>query len=126
MAYRDLVPAIVLSLGAAAAGGPDALHMLLGFAGKTPLVDIAICFFLVGAATASVLGTMLLARYFRVARNAAGAGGAAPPTLATECFAKIIVTVALAVIFLVTACLLVVPFAVAGGDLDGANYSCSA
>lgn len=101
--------AIVLSLGCAVAGGPEALRILLGLSGRSPVADIAICVFLICAATAPVLGTVLLARYFRAAGKADGVGGAPAP--AVDPFARVTVAVALAVVFIVAACLLVVPSA---------------
>uniref|UniRef100_A0A0E0A6D8 Uncharacterized protein n=1 Tax=Oryza glumipatula TaxID=40148 RepID=A0A0E0A6D8_9ORYZ len=106
----DLVMAIVLSLGCAVAGGPEALRILLGLSGRSPVADIAICAFLVCAATAPALGNVLLVRYFRVAGKANGVGGATAPA-AVDPFARVTVAVALAVVFIVATCLLVVPSA---------------
>lgn len=102
----DLVMAIVLSLGCAVAGGPEALRILLGLSGRSPVADIAICVFLICAATAPVLGTVLLARYFRAAGKADGVGGAPAP--AVDPFARVTVAVALAVALVVAACLILV------------------
>lgn len=115
--------AIVLAVGGAAAGGPEALRLLLALAGHSPIADVVACVFIIFSVTAPVLGTMLLARYFRVARNAAGA---APPAPATERFALVTLTVALAVVLLVTACLVVLPSIPAGCESDVARYACSA
>ncbi|TVU12184.1 hypothetical protein EJB05_45817 [Eragrostis curvula] len=63
----DLPVIIVLALGGAAAGGPEALVLLLDVAGKSPAVDIVVVLFLICAMTAVLLGTMLLARFIRAA-----------------------------------------------------------
>ncbi|RLM54478.1 hypothetical protein C2845_PM10G05540 [Panicum miliaceum] len=90
---------IVLALGAAALGGPDALRVLLETAGRSPLHDILICVLAMAAVTAHVLGTTLLARFVRKAR----AGGGAP---GTDLFACVTATVSVGAALLVTACLL--------------------
>ncbi|XP_025812770.1 uncharacterized protein LOC112890122 [Panicum hallii] len=90
---------IVLALGAAALGGPDALRLLLETAGRSPLHDILICVLAMAAVTAHVLGTTLLARFVRKAR----AGGGAP---GTDLFAVVTATVSVGAALLVTACLL--------------------
>uniref|UniRef100_A0A0A9CID5 Uncharacterized protein n=1 Tax=Arundo donax TaxID=35708 RepID=A0A0A9CID5_ARUDO len=100
MAEADLLRmSIVLALGAAAAGGLEALGLLLTFVGRDAVADIIVGVFVVGACTASVLGTMLLSRFFGVAVNAAPR----PPAPGTELFARITLAVALAVLFFVTA-----------------------
>lgn len=118
----DLIPTIVLAMGAVAVCGPDALRFLLAFAGRSPVIDIAICVF----AIAAVLGAMLLARYSRlsVARNAAAAGGAVPPTPDAELFPKMVLMVALAVA--ITACLLSILSQAAGSGMAAGQYACSA
>uniref|UniRef100_A0A0E0L914 Uncharacterized protein n=1 Tax=Oryza punctata TaxID=4537 RepID=A0A0E0L914_ORYPU len=118
----DLAMAIVLSLGCAVVGGPEVLRILLGLSGRSPVDDIAICVFVLGAVAAPVLGTMLLARYIRVV------GGAAPRAPAMDPFARVTVAVAVAVAFTVAACLLLVPSAdSAGRDPDyGATHACAA
>ncbi|KAL6606822.1 hypothetical protein ACP70R_042475 [Stipagrostis hirtigluma subsp. patula] len=115
----DVPLAIVLAVGGAAAGGPEALGVLLGLAGRSAAADVAICVFLICAATVPVLGTMLLVRYLRVAGNAAPA---------TERFARMTLAVALAVVLFVTACLLAAPAIPArrGGEAAGAARFCYA
>lgn len=105
MAGAGLVPqAIVLALGAGALGGPDALRLLLQFAGRiSPAVDLAICVVVISLLTAPLLGTILLARFVR---KAGPSGGAAP---ATDLFAQVTAAVSAGAAFLVTACLLAVP-----------------
>ncbi|XP_062228438.1 uncharacterized protein LOC133926486 [Phragmites australis] len=111
---ESLVPRIIaLALGAGALGGADALRLLIDIAGRSPLLDIAVCIFVIGMVISPVLGTMLLARFVRKARHQAGAGRGEPGASATDCFAKMTLLVSLAVAFLVTACLLV-----ASGGLD--------
>ncbi|XP_062234149.1 uncharacterized protein LOC133931311 [Phragmites australis] len=120
----DLIPTIVLAMGAAALGGPDALRFLLAFAGRSPAVDVAVCVFAISAATTSVLGIMLLVRIFRrasVVRNAA-----APHAPATDVFPKMVRMVAFPVAFLVTACLLAAQALAPGSELDAGQYACSA
>ncbi|GJN29368.1 hypothetical protein PR202_gb17591 [Eleusine coracana subsp. coracana] len=90
---------VVLVLGAGALGGPDALRVLLEFAGNSPVVDIAICVFVIGMITAHLLGIVLLARFVRKPQ----AGDAAP---GTDLFAKMTLVVSVGVAFLVSACLL--------------------
>ncbi|GJN00645.1 hypothetical protein PR202_ga17841 [Eleusine coracana subsp. coracana] len=102
---------VVLALGAAAVGGPDALRALLEFAGQSPVVDIAICVFVIGMFTALLLGVVLLARFVRKAPRAQGGGGDAAP--GTDLFAKMTLVVSVGVAFLVSACLVVV----SGGGL---------
>ncbi|XP_052160166.1 uncharacterized protein LOC127777606 [Oryza glaberrima] len=97
---------IVVAMGAGALGGPDALRLLLGFAGRSPLVDILIAVFVIAAVTAPALGTMLLARFFRKARAAGGGGTGAA---AADPFVKMTLVVSLAVAVLVSASLLVLP-----------------
>lgn len=105
MAGAGLVPqAIVLALGAGALGGPDALRLLLQFAGRiSPAVDLAICVVVISLLTAPLLGTILLARFVRKA----GPGGGTAP--ATDLFAHMTAMVSVGAAFLVTACLLLVP-----------------
>lgn len=100
----DVAMAIVLSLGCAVVGGPEVLRILLGLSGRSPVDDVAICVFVLGAVTAPVLGNMLLARYVRVVRGAA----AAPHAPAVDPFARVTVAVALAVALVFAACLLFV------------------
>uniref|UniRef100_A0A0E0PUS0 Uncharacterized protein n=1 Tax=Oryza rufipogon TaxID=4529 RepID=A0A0E0PUS0_ORYRU len=104
---------IVVAMGAGALGGPDALRLLLAFAGKSPLVDILIAVFVIAAVTAPALGTMLLARFFRKPRAVPGAAragrGAAGAAVADDPFAQMTLVVSLAVAFLVSASLLVLP-----------------
>ena len=115
--------AIVLGVGGAAAGGPEAVRLLLtAAAGRGAAVDVAVSAFLVCAFTALVLGNLLLARFFRDApRNA----GAAP---GTQLFAKMTAAVALASMFFVTACLLAIPSIPSGrrNAGGGAERSCRA
>uniref|UniRef100_A0A0D9WN01 Uncharacterized protein n=1 Tax=Leersia perrieri TaxID=77586 RepID=A0A0D9WN01_9ORYZ len=116
---------VVVAMGAAALGGPDALRLLLAFAGRSPLVDVLIAVFVIAAVTAPVLGTMLLARFLRKPRSSgargggtrsgspAGAGGGGPTgaaaDMAADPFATMTLLVSLAVTFVVSACLLVLP-----------------
>jgi len=73
-AMAGAVPGIVvLALGAGALGGPDGLRLLLAVAGRNPVADIAICLFALTAATAQILGAVLLARFVRKAPAGAGA-----------------------------------------------------
>ena len=116
--------AIVLGVGGAAAGVPEAVRLLLAVAGRSAAADVAACALLICAFTALVLGNLLLARFFRDApRNA----GAAP---GTQLFAKMTAAVALASMFFVTACLLAAPSIPAGrgnaGGGGGAERSCPA
>uniref|UniRef100_J3MC50 Uncharacterized protein n=1 Tax=Oryza brachyantha TaxID=4533 RepID=J3MC50_ORYBR len=102
-----------VAIGGGAVGGPEALRLLLTVAGRSPLLDIGIVLFVVAAVTAPALGTMLLARFFRKppgARRASGRGA-----VAADGFAMVTLVISLAVVFTVTACLLVEQFVVAGG-----------
>ena len=122
--------AIVLGVGAAAAGGPEAVRLLLAVAaGRSAAADVAACALLICAFTALVLGNLLLARFFRDARAPRNAG-AAPAAPGTQLFAKMTAAVALAAMFFVTACLLAVPSIPAGrgnaGGGGGAERSCPA
>ena len=119
----DLPPvAIVLAVGGAVVGGPEALRLLLALEGRTAATDVTVCAFLFCAFTALLLGTLLLARFFRDAHPGAGAPARAP---GTERFARMTLAVAFAVLFLVTSCLLVVPSNLAGTGVGGVR-SCSA
>ncbi|KAG2604882.1 uncharacterized protein LOC120670351 [Panicum virgatum] len=123
MADDRIRMAIVLGVGAAAAGGPEAVRLLLAVAaGRSTAADVAACVLLICAFTALILGNLLLARFFRDApRNA----GAAP---GTQLFAKMTAAVALASMFFVTACLLAIPSIPSGrGNAGGgAERSCRA
>jgi len=112
--------AIVLAVGGSVVGGPEALRLLLALEGRTAAADVAICVFLFCAFTALLLGTLLLARFFRDAHPGAGA-----PPPGTERFARLTLTVALAVMFVITSCLLVVPSNLAGTGRGGV-CSCAA
>ncbi|PUZ61785.1 hypothetical protein GQ55_4G305300 [Panicum hallii var. hallii] len=112
--------AIVLGVGGAAAGGPEALRLLLAVAGRSAAADVATSAFLICAFTALVLGNLLLARFLRDARRNAEAHAPAP---GTERFAKMTAAAALAAMFVVTACLLALPSIPAPG---GAARSCLA
>uniref|UniRef100_A0A0A8XTI5 Uncharacterized protein n=1 Tax=Arundo donax TaxID=35708 RepID=A0A0A8XTI5_ARUDO len=119
----DLLPmAIVLAMGGAAAGGPEALGFLLAVAGRSAIADVIICAFLICAFTAFVLGILLLARFFRVARNAV----APAPAQAADPFAAMTLAVALAAVFFVTASLIAAPSIPAGRGRGSAAPSCSA
>ncbi|CAL5046605.1 unnamed protein product [Urochloa decumbens] len=123
MAERVRV-AIVLGVGGAAVGGPEALRILRAVAGRSAAADVAICVLLICSFTALVLGNLLLARFLREARRNARA--AAP---ATERFAKMTAAVALAAMFFITATLLAVPAMPArrgNAAAGGAARSCSA
>jgi hypothetical protein len=109
---------IVVAMGAGALGGPDALRLLLGFAGRKPLVDILIAVFVFAAVTAPALGTMLLARFFRKPR----AGGGGTGAVAADPFAKMTLVVSLAVAVLVSASLLVLPL-FQSGDLGALAFA---
>lgn len=106
----DLSLVIVLALGAATIGGPEALVLLLDVAGGNPATDIIIAVFLICVITALVLGNMLLARYIRVA----DVNDAAAVDPGTARFARVTLAVALAVAIFVAACLLAVPYVPAG------------
>ncbi|XP_015694015.1 uncharacterized protein LOC102709373 [Oryza brachyantha] len=105
----DLVTAIVFALAATALGGPEALRLLRDLAGRNPVADVAMLVGVMCAATAPVLGAMLLVRYIRVAGNA--------PDPFTRLFARVTLTVAAAAIFLVAVWLVAVP---------DAKFACSA
>ncbi|CAN6214679.1 unnamed protein product [Urochloa humidicola] len=126
MAERVRV-AIVLGVGGAAVGGPEALYLLLAVAGRSAAADVAVCAFLICAFTALVLGNMLLARFFRDARRRRNAEAHAPPR-GTERFANMTAAVALAAMFFITASLLAAPAMPArrGDAAGGAAPSCSA
>ena len=121
--------AIVLGVGGAAAGVPEAVRLLLAVAGRSAAADVAACALLICAFTALVLGNLLLARFFRDARAPRNAG-AAPAAPGTQLFAKMTAAVALASMFFVTACLLAAPSIPAGrgnaGGGGGAERSCPA
>ncbi|GJN29369.1 hypothetical protein PR202_gb17592 [Eleusine coracana subsp. coracana] len=116
----DLPLVIVLAVGGATVGGPEALRLLHDIAGRNPAADVIIAVFLIGAITALILGTMLLARYIRVAD--ANEDAALDPCTAR--FAKVTLAVSLAVVVFVAACLLAVPGRERGHG--GAARSCSA
>ena len=99
----DLAMATVLSLGCAMVGAPEALRLLLDLAGQSsPIAGVVVIVGVICAVTAAtVLGAMLLVRFIRVAGNA--------PDPPTERFARVTLTVAVAVALLVAACLLAVP-----------------
>jgi len=121
MAAASLPTIIILALGAAALGGPDALRVLLEFTGQSPCLDIAICIFVMFVVTAYLLGAVLLVRFVRDARSgdAAGAGGGAQghgaAAAATDCLAQVSLLVSACVGFLVAACLIVLPSVTSGG-----------
>ena len=100
---------IILALGAAALGGPDALRVLIEFTGQSPCLDIAICISVLFMVTLYLLGTVLLVRFVRDARSgdAAGAGGGAQghgaAAAATDCLAQVSLLVSACVGFLVAA-----------------------
>uniref|UniRef100_A0A0E0L913 Uncharacterized protein n=1 Tax=Oryza punctata TaxID=4537 RepID=A0A0E0L913_ORYPU len=111
----DLVTAIVFALAAATLGGPEALRLLLDLAGKNPAADVAIFVGVICAVTSAVLGAMLLVRFIRVAGSA--------PDRATERFARVTLTVAVAAIFLVAVCLVAAPsLSIPAAD----KFACSA
>ncbi|KAL5200512.1 hypothetical protein ABZP36_021715 [Zizania latifolia] len=104
-------------MGAATLGGREALMVLLTFAGRSPIVDIAIAVFVIAAVSAPALGTMLLVRFLRKAHMAASArGGAMGAAAADDPFAKMTLVVSMAVAFVVSVSLLVRP-AFQSGDL---------
>jgi hypothetical protein len=111
---------IILALGAAALGGPDALRVLLEFTGHSPCLDIVICIFVMFVVTAYLLGAVLLVRFVRDARSgdAAGGGGAqghGAAATATDCLAQVSLLVSVCVGFLVAACLVALPSVPSGG-----------
>jgi hypothetical protein len=106
--------AILLSVGGAVVGGPEAIRLLRAVA-----ADVAVSVFLIGAFTALALGTVLLARFFRDARRNAGEHAPAP---GTERFAKVTAAAALATMLFVTVSLLAVPSVPA----EGGNAACGA
>jgi hypothetical protein len=120
---------IILALGAAALGGPDALRVLLEFTGQNPCLDIAICIFLMFMVTAYLLGAVLLVRFVRDARpgDAAGAGGGAhqghgAAATATDCLAQVSLLVSVCAGFLVAACLIALPPSVPFGGLGTLSF----
>ncbi|KAL6861194.1 hypothetical protein ACP4OV_016894 [Aristida adscensionis] len=117
-----VISTIILAVGAAALGGPDALRVLLAVAGKNPAVDVAICAFAIAAATSTVLGTVLLARFLRRLAAARNAAGDAPPA-AAELLPRMVRMVAVAVAVVIAACLLAAP---AGSELDAGKWTCAA
>ncbi|CAL5046604.1 unnamed protein product [Urochloa decumbens] len=125
MAERVRV-AIVLGVGGAAVGGPEALRLMMAVSGRSAAADVAVCVFLVCAFTALVLGNLLLVLFFRDARRRNA--GVAAPGPATERFARVTAAAALAAMFFVTASLLVGPAVPAGcgNAAGGAARSCSA
>uniref|UniRef100_A0A0E0A6D6 Uncharacterized protein n=1 Tax=Oryza glumipatula TaxID=40148 RepID=A0A0E0A6D6_9ORYZ len=107
---------IVLAMGGGALGGPEALRLLLTFAGRSPLVDIGIVVFVIAALAAPALGTMLLACFYRTPRAARGGPiGAARADL----LAKMTLAVSLVVALLVSASLLVLPVFQSGNVVVG-------
>ncbi|TVU00279.1 hypothetical protein EJB05_54300, partial [Eragrostis curvula] len=122
MPMADIPLIIVLALGGAAVGGPEALFLLLAVAGQGPAADIIIVLFLICAMTAVLLGTMLLARFIRAAVANDVAALLAP---GTERFARLTLAVALAVVVFVSACLLAIPAGLER-EVGGAARSCSA
>ncbi|TVU00278.1 hypothetical protein EJB05_54299, partial [Eragrostis curvula] len=131
---EGLVPRIaVLALGAGALGGADALRLLLSFAGRNPLLDIAICLLVMAMLTAHLLGAVTLARFVRKARPGAGDAPRAP---AANIFDRVTLMMSVCVAFLVTACLVVVPLVASGGvasvrllavalGVGGAAFTCT-
>lgn len=114
-AMAGVVPMIiVLAMGGGALGGPEALRLLLTFAGRSPLVDIGIVVFVIAALAAPALGTMLLACFYRTPRGARGAAAAAADLLA-----KMTLAVSMAVALLVSASLLVLPLFQSGNVVVG-------
>ncbi|EAZ36163.1 hypothetical protein OsJ_20476 [Oryza sativa Japonica Group] len=105
---------IVLAMGGGALGGPEALRLLLTFAGRSPLVDIGIVVFVIAALAAPALGTMLLACFYRTPRGPRGAAAAAADLLA-----KMTLAVSMAVALLVSASLLVLPLSQSGNVVVG-------
>nr|CAB3467379.1 unnamed protein product [Digitaria exilis]CAB3469897.1 unnamed protein product [Digitaria exilis] len=108
MAMASSVPAIVvLALGAGALGGFDTFQLLFAYAGrKSPIVDIAICVFVIAVLTAQLLATVLLVRFVRKAPP--------PPTGArdehpTDYVTGTTLLLSLAAALTVTACLVLVP-----------------
>ncbi|KAF8695697.1 hypothetical protein HU200_037358 [Digitaria exilis] len=107
------IPAIiVLALGAGALGGLDTLELLFAYAGQNPIVDIAICLFVIAVLIAQLLGTVLLVRFVRKAPPPSGArtrrarGAPAPPT---DYFARFTLLLSLAAALTVTPCFVLVP-----------------
>ena len=123
MAAASLPTIIILALGAAALGGPDALRVLIEFTGQSPCLDIAICISVLFMVTLYLLGTVLLVRFVRDARSgdAAGAGGGVgalghgAAATATDCLAQVSLLVSVCVGFLVAACLIALPSVPSGG-----------
>ncbi|CAN6164721.1 unnamed protein product [Urochloa humidicola] len=117
--------AILLGVGGAAVGGPEALRFMMAVAGQSAAADVAVCAFLICAFTALVLGYLLLARFFRDARRNAGAAAPAP---AMESFARVTAAVALVAMFFIATTLLTAPAMPAGrgNAAGGAARSCSA
>uniref|UniRef100_A0A0E0L910 Uncharacterized protein n=1 Tax=Oryza punctata TaxID=4537 RepID=A0A0E0L910_ORYPU len=98
----DVIPMIiVLAMGSGALGGPEALRLLLTFAGRSPLVDIGIVVFVIAALTAPALGTMLLACFYRT--PLAARGGPIGAAAAADLLSKMTLAVSLAVALLVSA-----------------------
>uniref|UniRef100_A0A0E0L912 Uncharacterized protein n=1 Tax=Oryza punctata TaxID=4537 RepID=A0A0E0L912_ORYPU len=108
---------IVLAMGGGALGGPEALRLLLTFAGHSPLVDIGIVVFIIAALTAPALGTMLLACFYRTPR--AARGGPTGAAAAADLLSKMTLAVSLAVALLVSASLLVLPLFQSGNVVVG-------
>ncbi|KAF8697919.1 hypothetical protein HU200_035416 [Digitaria exilis] len=113
MAMAGAIPAIiVLALGAGALGGLDTLELLFAYAGQNPIVDIAICLFVIAVLIAQLLGTVLLVRFVRKAPPPSGArtrrarGAPAPPT---DYFARFTLLLSLAAALTVTPCFVLVP-----------------
>ncbi|XP_066372470.1 uncharacterized protein [Miscanthus floridulus] len=119
MAAAPLPTTIILALGAAALGGPDALRVLLEFTGRSPCLDVAICLFVMFMVTAYLLGAALLVRFVLDARpgDAAGGGGAQRhgAAAATDCLAQVSLLVSVCLGFVVAACLVALPSVPSGG-----------
>uniref|UniRef100_A0A0D9WN02 Uncharacterized protein n=1 Tax=Leersia perrieri TaxID=77586 RepID=A0A0D9WN02_9ORYZ len=117
---------IVVAMGAGALGGPDALRLILSNAGRSPLADISIAVFVTAALTAPALGTMLLARFFRKAGGGPGHAMGAAAEVADP-FATMTLIVSLAVAFLVSASLILLPVPVfQSGDLAPLAFAVAA
>jgi hypothetical protein len=96
---------IVLSLGAAVLGGPDALRALAGLAGRGPVLDITTCLLLIGMLAAQLLGVALLARFVRKPRAQRPRRAPAAGCL----LARMTLAVSTGVAFSVAACLVLLP-----------------
>ncbi|KAL6606823.1 hypothetical protein ACP70R_042476 [Stipagrostis hirtigluma subsp. patula] len=106
-----LTVAIALAVGGAAEGGPSVLGLLLAaVTGRNPAVGVIAAVLVICAYVAFSIGVILLAR----CDGAAVELDAAAPAPATERFAAVALTVALAVVFSVAAGLLAILPAPAG------------